>query len=158
MSDIVWAINPQRDHLIDLVRRMRREAEELFTAHDVKLTFKTPGEDQDLRLGVNVRRDLFLIFKEAINNAARHSHCQQVMIDFRIDGPWLTLQIADDGVGFDPASDSDGHGLENMRQRAAALGGELNIRSGAKEGTTIRLRIPYARARLFGEKSVDHPV
>jgi ligand-binding sensor domain-containing protein len=54
MSDIVWAINPQRDHLIDLVRRMRREAEELFTARDIKLGFQAPGEEQNLRLGVDV--------------------------------------------------------------------------------------------------------
>ena len=159
MSDIVWAINPQRDHLIDLVRRMRREAEELFTARDIKLTFQAPGEEQDLRLGVDVRRDLFLIFKEAINNAARHSGCKQVMIGFRIEGPWLKLQIADDGTGFDISTESDGSGLENMRQRSAALGGEFNIRSGANEGTTIRLIVPYARVRrLFDEKSSDRPV
>ena len=159
MNDIVWAIDPQRDHLVDLVRRMRREAEELFAARDIELTFLAPGEEQDLRLSVDVRRDLFLIFKEAINNAARHSRCKQVAIDFRIDGPWLTLQIGDDGVGFDPSTDSDGHGLENMRRRAAALGGELTVRAVINEGTTILLRVPYARAgRLFGEKSVDHPV
>jgi ligand-binding sensor domain-containing protein/signal transduction histidine kinase len=159
MNDIVWAIDPQRDHLIDLVRRMRREAEELFTARDIKLTFQAPGEEQDLRLGVDVRRDLFLIFKEAINNAARHSQCKQVTIDFRIDPPRLTLQIADDGIGFDPSTDSDGHGLENMRQRAEALAGDLTIRTGANEGTTIRLKVPYTRSRrLSGEKHVGHPV
>src|SRR5439155_20780692 len=95
MSDIVWSINPQRDHLIDLVRRMRRETEELFSARDIKLTFQAPGEEKDLRLGVDVRRDLFLIFKEGIKNAARHSRCKQVMISFRIEGPWLKLQMAD---------------------------------------------------------------
>ncbi len=159
MSDIVWAINPQRDHLIDLVRRMRREAEELFSARDIKLTFQAPGEEKDLRLGVDVRRDLFLIFKEGINNAARHSRCKQITIDFKVDPPWLTLQIADDGIGFDPSTDTDGYGLENMRQRAAALGGDFTIRTGANEGTTVRLKVPYARSRrLVSEKSVGHPV
>jgi signal transduction histidine kinase/sugar lactone lactonase YvrE len=159
MSDIVWAINPKRDHLIDLVRRMRREAEDLFTARDIKLRFHAPGEEQDLRLGVDVRRDLFLIFKEAINNAARHSHCRQVTIEFRVDAPWLTLEVADDGAGFDLSNESDGHGLENMRQRAAALGGEITIHTGLKQGTSIGLKVPYARSRrMFGKKSVDHPV
>jgi signal transduction histidine kinase len=147
MSDIVWAIDPKRDHLIDLVRRMRREAEDLFAATDIKLTFQAPGEEQDLRLGVNVRRDLFLIFKEAINNAARHSRCRQVAIAFQIEPPWLTLKVADDGAGFDAATDSDGHGLGNMKQRAEAIGGDLKIRTGTNEGTTIELKVPYARSR-----------
>jgi ligand-binding sensor domain-containing protein/two-component sensor histidine kinase len=146
MNDIVWAIDPQRDHLIDLVRRMRREAEELFSARDIDLTFQAPGEERDLRLGVDVRRDLFLIFKEAINNAARHSQCHHVEIDFRVDARWLTLRITDDGVGFDPGEDSEGHGLENMRQRAQAVGAEFSIRTRAEEGTAIALKVPYAHS------------
>jgi len=150
MNDIVWAIDPQRDHLIDLVRRMRREAEELFSARDINLSFQAPGEKQDLRLGVDVRRDLFLIFKEAINNAARHSQCRNVTIDFQVDPRSLSLQITDDGVGFDSSEDSEGHGLGNMRQRAHALGAEFSIWTSVREGTTIDLRVPHAHAhRLF---------
>ena len=159
MNDIVWAIDPQRDHLIDLVRRMRREAEELFAARDIELTFQAPGEEQDLRLGVDVRRDLFLIFKEAINNAARHSQCHQVRIDFGVDSRSLALRITDDGTGFDLSADGEGHGLENMRQRAQALGGELTIDTRAGKGTTIDLKVPRASSRpLFSEKSAAHPV
>ena len=159
MNDIVWAIDPQRDHLIDLVRRMRREAEELFSARDIELTFQAPGDQQDLRLGVDVRRDLFLIFKEAINNAARHSQSHQVTIEFSVDPRSLALRITDNGTGFDLNADDEGHGLENMRQRAQALGGELTIDTGAGKGTIIDLKVPRAQSRrLFGEKSTAHPV
>ena len=159
MSEIVWAINPRRDHLADLVRRMRREAEDVCAPRDIKLTFHAPDEARDLRLGVDIRRDLFLIVKEAINNAARHSRCQQVAIELQVSAPWLTLDIADDGVGFDLVSENDGCGLENMTRRAKALGGELTIRSSINEGTTIHLRAPFTRRRRpLGEESISRPV
>ena len=108
---------------------------------------------------MDVRRDLFLIFKEAINNAARHSQSHQVTIEFRVDPRLLALRITDDGTGFDLNADDDGHGLENMRQRAAELGGELKIDTGAGKGTIIDLKVPRAQSsRLFGEKSAAHPV
>src|SRR4029079_2170689 len=72
MSDIVWAINPARDSLLDLVRKMRQHADELFTRRNIELHLTTPLDRESLRLGVDVRRDVLLIFKEAVNNAARH--------------------------------------------------------------------------------------
>jgi len=118
MSDIVWAVNPQRDTLQDLVRRMRRHAEEVFTLRDIRLDFSAPDEEQHQRLGVDVRRALFLIFKEAVNNAARHAQCERVEIELRADGPSLCLRVADDGRGFDPTMEGEGNGLLNMRRRA----------------------------------------
>jgi len=147
MSDIVWAINPERDQLIDLVRRMRRHAEELFILRDIKLQFSAPTLEQNLKLSVDVRRDLFLIFKEAINNVARHARSTQVEIKLAVEGPWLSLAITDDGIGFDPTIESDGQGLISMRRRAQTLGGALTIEAHTGRGTTIRLRIPRARAR-----------
>jgi len=85
---------------------------------------------------------LLLVFKEAVNNAARHSHCSKVEIDFQVDGSFLTLVISDDGIGFDPAGDSEGHGLKNMRQRAKKLGGTLTVDTAAGEGTAISAAIP----------------
>ena len=145
MNDIVWAINPQRDHLIDLVRRMRQHAEELFTLRDIRLHFNAPDMERNLKLDVDVRRDLFLIFKEAVNNAARHANPTQVEIEMRAEGAWLSLQIVDDGVGFDPLIESEGQGLASMRRRAQSLGGTLFVESQAARGTKIKLEIPYAR-------------
>jgi signal transduction histidine kinase len=146
MSDIVWAINPERDSLLDLVRRMRLHAEEIFMSREIGLDFHAPGVEQNLKLGVDVRRNLFLIFKEAVNNAARHSHCSQVEIELRIEGSWLSLEVADNGVGYDISIESRGQGLMSMQRRTQSLGGELEISSSANQGTTLRLRIPYARS------------
>ncbi|MBA2733485.1 MAG: hypothetical protein H0U54_11400 [Acidobacteria bacterium] len=143
MSDIVWAINPERDNLLDLVRRMRQHAEEIFTSRDIELDFNAPDAEQNLKLGVDVRRDLFLVFKESINNAARHSRCTRAEIDLRIEGASLALEIRDNGIGFDTSTESEGQGLMSMRRRAQALRGTLEITSRAGSGTMVKLKIPY---------------
>ncbi len=83
MNDIVWAISPQHDRLVDLTRRMRQHAEEVFTLRDIKLEFNAPASAADIQLPAGTRRDVLLIFKEAVNNAARHSQCTKVAIDIR---------------------------------------------------------------------------
>ncbi len=153
MSDIVWAVNPRRDSLRDLVRRMRRHAEEVFVTRDIRLDFRAP--EPNLKLGVDVRRDLFLIFKEAVNNAVRHSGCSRVAIALAVTGQSLELEIYDNGVGFDPKAESDGQGLTNMRERARKLGGELELTSEQPGGTRIHIRVPYARARLVSTKQLS---
>ena len=148
MSDIVWAINPERDSLPDLQRRMRRHAEEVFAAGSATLSFSASGTDENLKLGPVLRRDLFLIFKEAVNNAARHSGCSRVDIDLRVEGPWLLLCVADNGAGFDDAAmETSGQGLVGMRRRALKMGGTVAMESRTGGGTTIRLRVPCRPTR-----------
>lgn len=143
ISDIVWAINPKRDHLRDLVQRMRRFATEIFATRKIDFQFRAPADEQTLRLGANIRRDVFLIYKEALNNAVRHSHCTSVEIDLWVERSWLVLKIVDDGRGFDPQAMFEGQGLASMRRRAEGLGGELQINSNGARGTEVVLRIPY---------------
>ena len=150
MSDIVWAINPERDSLLDLTRKMRQHADELFTLRDIDLRFNAPDAKDGLKLGADVRRDLLLIFKEAVNNAARHSRCSRVEIDFRVQGSKLLLDIIDNGIGFDQSIESQGQGLRSMKRRAAALGGTLEISSRAGAETSVRVSIPSSRSRAAG--------
>ncbi|HVE57516.1 MAG TPA: two-component regulator propeller domain-containing protein [Pyrinomonadaceae bacterium] len=147
MNDIVWAISPEHDSLIDLTRRMRRHAEEVFVLRDIELVFNAP--DSDLRLSIGVRRDVLLIFKEAVNNAAKHSNCSRVAIDFRCEHSALRLRIEDDGKGFDPKNmESYGQGLRSMARRANALGGDLTIKSKSTGGGTIvRFEMPLSPRR-----------
>src|SRR2546430_7612845 len=84
MSDIVWAINPQKDHLSDLNQRMRRFAADVLTARNVELDFRAPLQDKDVELGANIRREVFLIFKETVNNMVKHSGLTRAEIEFRI--------------------------------------------------------------------------
>jgi PAS domain S-box-containing protein len=145
MSDIVWAINPQKDHLSDLTQRMRRFASDVFTARNIEFRFRGPATEDDVQLGANVRRELFLIFKESINNMVRHSGCTSADIEFRVEGDHILLKLGDNGKGFDTSGDSDGHGLASMKERARGLSGALEIVSSEGRGTTTTLYVPLAQ-------------
>jgi signal transduction histidine kinase/ligand-binding sensor domain-containing protein len=147
MSDIVWAITPERDTLRDMVRRMRAHAGEVFESRDIRVMFDMPDPAQATRLGVDIRRDLYLVFKEAVNNAARHSACSTVAIVLREEHGELRLEVTDDGVGFDPAAAADGNGLGSIRGRVARLGASLDVLSARGAGTTVRVRMPIREAR-----------
>jgi signal transduction histidine kinase len=144
MSDIVWAINPQKDHLSDLSQRMRHFASDVLTARQIELQFRTPDDEQqaDIKVGANVRREVFLIFKEGINNLVRHSRCRAAAVEFRVEEEGLYLRMSDDGQGFEVRSKSWGHGLLSMQERCRSLGGLLTIESGIGVGTTLLLLIP----------------
>ena len=145
MNDIVWAINPRRDHLSDLTQRIRRFASDVFTARDIEFEFRAPNPQQDVKLGADMRREVFLIFKESVNNMVRHSACTEVTIEFLIENGWLELKMRDNGKGFDPDQESDGTGLTSMRQRAMKIGGAIHFSSNNGGGTLIKLRAPLGR-------------
>lgn len=145
MSDIVWAINPNRDRLSDLTQRMRRFSSDIFTARNIEFQFRAPGADQDMKLGVDLRREVYLIFKESVNNMVRHSGCTHAEVEFQNLGGWLVLKLSDNGKGFDCARTNGGQGLASMRQRAQNLGGKLELISHNGDGTTVILRAPLGR-------------
>jgi ligand-binding sensor domain-containing protein/signal transduction histidine kinase len=140
MSDIVWAVNPDRDRLQDLIQRMRRFANDIFSARNIAFSFDGPAVEPTLRIGTDVRRQILLIFKEGINNIARHSECQGAQVGLNIKDGWILMELADDGKGFDPTVSRDGNGLASMRARAARLGGDLQITSAPGVGTQVRVR------------------
>jgi signal transduction histidine kinase len=145
MNDIVWAINPRRDRLSDLIHRMRRFASDVFTARDIEFRFSAPAAHHDMKLGPDLRRETYLIFKESINNMIRHSGCTEASIEFTIESGWLKLTVEDNGKGIDPNRpnrDSEGNGLTSMSQRAKRAGGSLNVVSNINQGTTITLAVP----------------
>lgn len=148
MSDIVWAVNPKRDHLHDLVERMRRFASDTLAPREIDFRFAAPPARSDMKLGSELRRQFYLIFKEGVSNLARHSQCSEADIDLSIYGSQLVLRLGDNGKGFDPTAAGNGYGgngLASMRERAAALGGQLEIVSDKQEGTTITLKVPLGR-------------
>jgi signal transduction histidine kinase len=157
MSDVVWAINPERDSLRDLAQRMRRFAAETLEAQDIQLQFELPGGNADLRLDAAVRREVFLIFKEAINNLVRYANCTRTVVGLRVEGPSLVLNIQDDGVGFDPDAETDGLGLRSMRDRASRLGASLAVRSRSMGGTSIRLAVPVRGLRRRAVTQLPRP-
>jgi ligand-binding sensor domain-containing protein/two-component sensor histidine kinase len=149
MSDIVWAINPGHDHLRDLQQRMRRFASDMFAARNIDFVFRAPAADRDLKLSAGVRREVYLVFKEAVNNIVRHADCSRAEIDFSRERDWLTLRVSDNGKGLPVCESGAGNGLPSMRARATALGGEVTIAPTEGGGTTVALRVPLGRSRAF---------
>jgi ligand-binding sensor domain-containing protein/signal transduction histidine kinase len=147
MSDIVWAINPERDSVMDLVRKMRDQAEEATDGAGIELAFNAPADVASLPLEMDVRRDLFLIFKEAVGNAVEHARCRRLSVTLTVSGRRLHLQIEDDGIGFDPAHARDGNGLINIARRADRLGAALTVQSWPQQGTRIRVDVELRSKR-----------
>ena len=142
MSDIVWAINPRRDTLLDLLQRMRKFTNGILIPRGIEFQFQAPELDYELKLGASVRRNVFLVLKEALNNAVRHSQCTSVLINLKIEGSWVVLTVQDDGVGFDPEKNGEGQGLSNLTKRARDSRGELQVNSLQGKGTEIVFRVP----------------
>ena len=152
MSDIVWAIDPRRDDLNNVVFRVRQFASDLLGTKGIAWSFQAPPEFDKIKLNPEQRRQVFLIFKEAINNSARHAQCKSVQLSLGIGQNQIIAEIRDDGRGFDVASidqnDHNGrtvHGLANIRERATRLGGTLSVDSSPGQGTHIRLAVPLKK-------------
>ncbi|MFN7926818.1 MAG: histidine kinase [Blastocatellia bacterium] len=142
MSDIVWTTNPQHDSLANLVRRMRRFASEILPGAGLEFTFHAPRGEPDWRLAADVRRQVFLIFKESLNNIVRHANCTQAEIVLTRHRRGLHLQLRDNGCGFVVGQAAEGNGLKNLHRRAQMLGAQLRLDSTAR-GTVVSLFVPY---------------
>ena len=123
---------------------MRHSASELLDARNVALEFRAPDTNQDREVRTDKRRQIFLIFKEGLNNAVRHAECQRVTIEIVTDKHHIQLTLGDDGKGFDTTriNGNNGHGLRSMADRAKSLNAEFNVDSHPGGGTTLVLRVP----------------
>ncbi len=142
MDDIIWSIDPNNDEVEQLLARMRAFAIPVLEAKDILLKMDADESILKLKLDMVKRRNLFLIFKEAINNLAKYSQSTTAQVVMQIDQGKLKLTIKDDGAGFDVDKKSERHGLSNMKKRAEELGGNINISSQKDQGSTVSVEIP----------------
>lgn len=142
MSDIVWSINPNNDSLEQVISKMKEFASEILDPLNIEYSFSGEENLESVRLNVSTRKNLFLIFKEAINNAAKYSSASSVKIQFKKANGKLQLNILDNGKGFDTQTGSSGNGLRNMKERADNLRGKLELKSSPAAGTEILLLLP----------------
>lgn len=144
MDDIVWSIKPSNDSMQKIAARMREFSTSVLEAKGIELDFRMDESVFDVKLNMEARRDLFLVFKEAVNNAAKYSQASMVVIRVGLHIKRLVLLVEDNGVGFDPAVADSGNGLGNMQKRASAMRGRLQIQSKPGEGAHITLNIPVS--------------
>lgn len=142
MSDIVWAITPDNDKLENLVVRMREYVSTTLEPKNIQTVFTIDEEAMSKSIGMRQRRDFLLIFKEAINNAAKYSGADCVQVSLGLAGNCVRMSIRDNGRGFDTTRPTSSNGLRNMRQRAHVLNGHFQISSYPGKGTSIDIEFP----------------
>jgi signal transduction histidine kinase/ligand-binding sensor domain-containing protein len=147
-SDMAWALDPRQDSLGSVLARLRRVAHDVFEGAGVHLDIHVDPNVMTAPLGAEARRHLFLVVKEALHNAARHGRPSAVSIEVEAGPKALTIEIRDDGRGFDPAAetstDRGGHGLASMMRRIRAINGTLTLASEPGSGTTVTIIVPWS--------------
>ena len=145
LDEIVWTVNPKNDSLAGLVSYLGHFAEEFFRPTGIRFRLDIPPQLPSAPLSADSRHHLFLAFKEAVNNVARHSGATQVSVSVKILADEVAIHVEDNGRGFETRADSSfqtGNGLTNMRRRLEQIGGRTDLQSIAGKGTTVTLHIP----------------
>jgi signal transduction histidine kinase len=144
MADIVWTIHTDNDNFEKIILRMRSFAFELLGAKNIDFEFNADESLSTLKLPMELRKNLYLIFKEATNNIVKYSHADSAIFSLTRSKNILTLLIRDNGKGFDITQETVGNGLKNMKNRAMEMGATFLIESEPGRGTTIQLLIKAA--------------
>ena len=139
MREIVWSINPKIDTLGEALPRMLRYASDLLEANSIELHAEIAPEAEQLKLNMKERHDVYLIFKEAINNIAKHSNAKNTQVKIYLVNNKFAMKINDDGKGFDVNASFINNGLKNMKERAQLHKWNLQLQSQNNRGTTILL-------------------
>ncbi len=145
MQDIVWAMKTKNDALEDIASRMTEFGLRLLEARNIHFKVSVLDGFSGKKLTPEQRRNCYLIFKEAVNNAAKYAEATEVELFLAFKKGLLLMKVSDNGKGFSPEnlceSGIGGNGLQNMRQRAEEIGGRLDIVSAAGAGTSVELRL-----------------
>jgi len=128
LHDVIWSIDSRKDHMDDLRVRMQEHAEDVFQQRDIQFQMTLEGIDLRQKVPVEVRQNVYFLYKEAINNISKHSNATQVKVVLKNDGKDFTMNIQDNGL-LEPqkAARKSGQGIENMHMRAKRLGARLSI-------------------------------
>jgi signal transduction histidine kinase len=145
VGTLVWSIDPRHDRFDDLETHLKNFAQEMFTLKGIDYSFVNETDAAKLRLPLDARKNILLIFKEAVNNIVKHAKCKHVEIVIREQAKMLTIMIADDGTGIPEDGGTQGHGMTNMKTRASDVGGKLEIRPGAGGGTVVEFILPQGK-------------
>jgi signal transduction histidine kinase/ligand-binding sensor domain-containing protein len=155
MADIVWAINPRNDHLHGIIDRIKAYGMPLCEARNIHFQVIADAKILLLALDMKVRKNLYLILKESLNNAVKYAECKHIVLKIVLTGKDIHFTLSDDGKGFCQLSVNDqssrslsGNGLENLRNRAEELSAKLEINSLPGQGTTISLIFQVALSNL----------
>ncbi len=141
MRDTIWSLNEESSQSI--WERMHLIALEVLTAKSLTLQWSQPPDTVLSELSFNTKRNLFLSFKEAINNIVKHAEASQVIVEVSLMNNQYNLFLSDNGKGVDLKNmDNHGNGLKNFEKRMAEIGGKTTIESARGKGTILTFSVP----------------
>ncbi len=141
LSDIIWIVNPQKESLKNLILRIQDNYQEVLFHSDISLNIINVDLLENIILPLEVKQNLYLLSKEAINNSLKYSECTNINFEVTKHDNKICIEISDDGKGFDENVVQKGNGLYNMRKRAAKINAEFTIESRINKGTIIKVEI-----------------
>jgi ligand-binding sensor domain-containing protein/signal transduction histidine kinase len=148
LDEIVWAVNPSNDTLEGLINYACKYAQDYLATAQLRYRVDVPNDLPAIGIPPEVRHNVFLAFKEAVNNVVKHAQASEVWIRLRLQSGSFTLEIEDNGRGIgglDTGAPQMRNGLRNMRRRMEDIHGEFSISSGTNGGTIVRLTIPFGK-------------
>jgi signal transduction histidine kinase len=144
LDEIIWATNPRNDNLPRFAEYVSRFADEFFENTSMRCWQEIPTELPPVPLRSDLRHNVFLALREALNNALKHSGASELWLRLAVTESQVSLEVEDNGCGFDPAQTQRmaGNGLENMKTRLAESGGRMELSSSPGRGARIRFVFP----------------
>jgi len=150
MGEIIWTLNPQNDSLENLLAYMREQAQEYFEPFEnIDFGIRFPSEVPLLRLSNEQRRNLFLVVKEALHNALKHSGAETIVLEAACDSRQLHFTVRDNGAGMPEKTRAGANGLRNMEKRMLDIGGYFSMKSGGG-GTELHFVLPLMSKAALG--------
>lgn len=137
MRDVVWSVDSRNDLMANLVEKMQEHMYDLLSPLEINYTLDTQNLDMNKKLEIQVRQNIFLFFKECINNISKHSNAQEVKVSLNQKNGKLYLKIHDNGSSIDIKSKHSGQGLNNLEMRTKYLNAEMKIST--QNGFTVEL-------------------
>ncbi len=132
LNDVVWAVNPKNDRVDEMLERLKEYALGMTQAKDIRVNWEIEPAIKDMKLPVEYRRNVYLICKEAVNNAVKYADCSQIIIGGRQNDQLLTFTVHDNG-------------LRNMQERAKESKMDLKIQTGNGKGTCISMQYRFTQ-------------
>lgn len=140
LSDIVWLLNPEQDTIIELFGRLGEYGKQMTSVRDMQMRIDLPADLSSKQIPLDARRNIYLFYKEAINNAVKYSNGKMLVLQVKSSGEQMVFSVTDDGNGFDESIVRRGNGLVNMQKRAEDIGAVFHMASNQHEGTRLELQ------------------
>jgi ligand-binding sensor domain-containing protein/signal transduction histidine kinase len=145
LDEIVWAVNPSNDTLDGLITYACKYAQEYLALAGVRYRAEVPAQLPAVTIPPEVRHNVFLAFKEAVNNVVKHAQASEVWVRLHLPPNRFILEIEDNGRGLSGADSAKNHnGLQNMRKRMEDIRGGFEISVAKEKGTIVRLTVPIS--------------